>query len=795
MKQQTRDHRDSSRRRGGGALPRAGVSLALVLGLVLGAAAVTPAAAQDDGTTLAGVTEEVELFREQVSNLEERYLKPELLQARYKLEARYNDAKVNYFLKDYESTALQLVDVIARSKPSTFASWREAHYLLGDSLFELRNFLAAKKYLQVVVDAGPGDHYAESIQRLLDIADVLGDYEGVDAYYAKLEAQSGDKGKAALQYARAKSLYRQKRYGDAAAAFERAARSKPFNFTGTYFAGVSLVAQEKFAEAMKRFGEVTQMKASNSTERYLKELAYLSLGRLAYESGSFDQAIDYYQRVPRANKHFDRALYELTWTLVQKERYAAALRNVEILLSLIDPDPRLEANARLLQADLASRSKEYGQAVENYEVVIDKYAPLRQQMRQVAAAQQDLQAFFQEVAIDTLAAPEESGLPELVQEWFSDSATHWLANSPAMSKARFAVSDMSEVEEDIEDTLHLLDQMDARLTSGARVKTFPKMHAGMLLAVEMENQALDIRNRLLQLEAQELQGAMTPEEKATWELLQTDFEVLSRKYAKVPRTAEKMEQREANVSGAYDELQASLDRVGYDIAGIRAQLKAIEVFREEGDRPPLSKADREAVDRMVLELKSDLVEYEKIREDLRKEVALAGQQTGGDDTVRQLEGDLRDQMRRQIKKQQNFLATIRGRGGDAGKLQRIAQLREQLPPMERELVSFHQKMNKLLDIKVVDLQTTIGAERELLQARADELVRMRESSRQVTGEVVHDYFVRSYEQIDDIVLRADVGRTDVLFQRKEDQSQEIDQLFEDRTNELNLLEKTFQQVR
>ena len=69
---------------------------------------------------------EVDGFDARVSKLEQRYLKPAMLASRYKIEARYNDARVAYFMQDYSGASILLVDVVRNDKFQKFESFREA---------------------------------------------------------------------------------------------------------------------------------------------------------------------------------------------------------------------------------------------------------------------------------------------------------------------------------------------------------------------------------------------------------------------------------------------------------------------------------------------------------------------------------------------------------------------------------------------------------------------------------------------------------------------------------------------
>jgi tetratricopeptide (TPR) repeat protein len=766
--------------------------LAVISGLVFGAA--SPAAAQD----LSEIREEISFFKKRIRNLERRFLEPQLLKKEFQLETHYNDGKVAYFLEDYSKASILLVDVVSRANPRSFASYNEAVFLLADSLYHTRNFLSAEKYFKKVVARGSrGEFYTQSIRRLVAIADETGDYEDVDKYYEQLEAQS-DTPSAALSYGRAKNLYKRERYGEARKYFQRALKSDVFAFQARYFLAVAYAAEKKFDKSHEQFEKLVALEPETDRQRYISKLGYLGLGRIAYEQGKYNEAIDFYQRLPRQHRKFDRAVYELSWALVQLEKFEVAQRNLEILLSMTDPDPDLAADARLLRADLAARNQDYQEAVSQYDQVIEHYNPLRRSMRQLASEQSDLKAFFREISNEALSDPQVAQqMPRRIREWFRDSARHWLANSKAMSSARFIVEDLDSVGGDLEESRQILDQMRARLESGARVKIFPKLKEGLSLAIGLENQIIDVRSKLLEREGKLVASQMDSEQRKTWKKMRDEFADILERFEDVPRTAEGLRTRERKVLDDFGRLRRKLDKIGYEIQSMKKQLSAIDEFMENPDRKKLSAEDRKEVMRMRGELRSNIEEYEKIREKLRQRVAVERQRTGLGDAVTEKEGQLRETVRAYLARQREYLMRFHDDVGGTKQeeLRTITSLREQLPPIEARVDGYYKRMNEILDARTKDYRVRVEEEAKILEARVAELERLDSESRRVTGEIVHDYFVRSYRNIDELVLRADVGRTNVLFQRKQDKTEEIDQLFEDRTEELQLLEKTFQQVR
>ena len=104
-------------------------------------------------------------------------------------------------------------------------------------------------------------------------------------------------------------------------------------------------------------------------------------------------------------------------------------------------------------------------------------------------------------------------------------------------------------------------------------------------------------------------------------------------------------------------------------------------------------------------------------------------------------------------------------------------------------------MNELIGDKVKEVRETVRNEELLLgehRASLDEMVHAADGG---AGVLAYLNFMRARTKFDELVLRGDVGLIDVGWQKKERMSNKINQLFEDRTGELRMLQDAFDEVR
>src|SRR5262245_39365962 len=186
-----------------------------VAGLVLGAAGLfgSPARADDVEDAIRKLIDIDQ--RVHTMSLEFRETKtpsPDLA------DRRVLDAQVLFTLKNYEEAATILLDVVEKW-PKTRAG-EDAVYLLGEALFQAKDFFSARHYLEMAVAKNNGSRREQqALQRLVEISLRTGDYENVDSYLKRLQNVPLANMEPTVPYVRAKYYYFRNRLDEAMSAF------------------------------------------------------------------------------------------------------------------------------------------------------------------------------------------------------------------------------------------------------------------------------------------------------------------------------------------------------------------------------------------------------------------------------------------------------------------------------------------------------------------------------------------------------------------------------------------------
>src|ERR1022692_2208057 len=121
-------------------------------------------------------------------------------------DRRVLDAQVQLSVKNYDEAATIALDVVEKY-PNTRA-YDDALYLLGEALFQGRDYYSARHYLQEAVAKNNGSRAEQqALQRLVEVALRPGDYENVDVYLKRLENVPAAAMEPSVPYVRAKYLY------------------------------------------------------------------------------------------------------------------------------------------------------------------------------------------------------------------------------------------------------------------------------------------------------------------------------------------------------------------------------------------------------------------------------------------------------------------------------------------------------------------------------------------------------------------------------------------------------------
>ncbi len=304
---------------------------------------------------------------------------------------------------DARSATTDLFGVVESPRFSPLAStpaYQNAEFLLGRALFAGRAYRASERYLGRVLARGPQNPYfVPAFRVLVDLAldthrfgRILALLESVAAS-TKLPEDSFFE----FSYLRGRVAYGNKVFDEAAAEMAQVGKTSRLYPAAQYFKGLASVQQGALDDARDAFCSIADQKDQdrvtfNVDRRYfqLKDLARLALGRLAHERDAYDEAYYFYFSIPDDSPRLGSALFEASWSMMQKGEFVAA-RAFADQFDRLFPDSPLRPEITILRAHLAVKTCAFDRARQEATQVETEFGPL-QRLAEQARTDKALQA-------------------------------------------------------------------------------------------------------------------------------------------------------------------------------------------------------------------------------------------------------------------------------------------------------------------------------------------------------------------------------------------------------------------
>ncbi len=242
--------------------------------------------------------------------------------------------------------------------------FQSAEYYLAVALATAGAYDSALDYLLRVMQRGPGKlYFTPAHRRAIDIALETRDYDSVLRRLGRLEVTgavpAGALGEEA--YLRARAAYQrasdtgdEQEYDQAEHDLTSVSRKSRLYSSALYLRGVIRARRGEFRRAAEAMCEIVDTPDNNKftfvvDDRYftIKDLARLGLGRIAHETGEYDDAYYHYFQIPDDSDRLPEALFEAAWSMYQKRELATA-RDLVVEFLHQFPDSSLMFEGRLL---------------------------------------------------------------------------------------------------------------------------------------------------------------------------------------------------------------------------------------------------------------------------------------------------------------------------------------------------------------------------------------------------------------------------------------------------------------
>jgi tetratricopeptide (TPR) repeat protein len=700
-------------------------------------------------------------------------------------DRRVLDAQVLFIRKSYEESATILLDVVEKF-PNTRAH-DDALYLLGEALYQLRDYYSARHYLEMAVAKKDGSRpEQQALQRLVEISLHTGDYDQVDSYLTRLQNVPAAQMEPTVPYVRAKYFYFRGRLDEAMAGFSTIPQTNPYYFQSRYFVATIQVKRGDLAGATVSYDNLAKEQAPDDAGKEIQDLARLAIGRILYERSQFDKAIEIYQTIPRQSRHFEEALREQAWTYIKAQQWQQAYRALDLLL-LSNPEAVDGPDLRLLKGNLQIRMSNFYLASDMFDKVRDEFDPVQRQLQQVIVRSQTDPAYFDSLVGKSLDKFD-------ITAFVPSSTAKWVKAEPEVARMVALASDVGELQRDLRDSEKLVDRIQRAMEGSGRAGIFPDLAASRSRSSEILNQVVDLREKFVGKIRTLLDPTLTPDEKRKLDGIAIDSDSLRRQQANLPTSESQTKQREQTLRDRYNDLDRQASELNVEIQALEAQLVAIEQYyrssrAEQKIRPEDIKGPvrdmREAID----ELRTS---HDKVREeiaDASRDASAAGAAGQADRANAQRLGELLKQ-EAEIERR----AEVRLGPNDRAEMERMNGVLSRCDAIERQLGDFDHRVDGQVDVRLAEVKRYLATEKEELADATTKLGTIMDSSKSLGGGLAQAIFTKVADKFYDLVVKSDVGIIDVSWGLKDQKTSAVTKLTNQKNLELKALEEDFRKI-
>ena len=768
-----------------------GGAAALMLAVAL------PAHAQD----LASVNRELTRIESDARNLSrERIRRGTQRRSPTHVEERLTDGELFYRLQDYVRASIIFTDIV--DNYPQHRAYPDALFLLADSLYRAGDYLGSRTRFRQLLDRAAEPPFRPYVQRalgrLIEVAIHTRDFEGVEEYFQQLARLPPTEVEAATNYYRAKYLYnravptedvvREREEGDPAPVidmerleqariqFEAVPQGSPYYPQARYFIGVIHTLRGQFPQAIEAFRRVLRMRATTLEHRKVVELTHLALGRLYYETDQLDQSIEAYQQVPRTSANFDVALYEIAWVYIRMGDSTRAERALEVL-AVAMPESRFIPDAAILRGNLLLRNGRFDDAEQVFREIRRQFGPVRRELEEMLTAHAEPQQYFRELVRENMETFD-------ADEFLPPLARRWASLEGDMDRALGIISDLAQARQLVSETSDLIDRLNAAINSPNRVNVFADLRNKRERSIALRNRLSRLRQQLIQIEGQSVTGgggelARVRQERRRIESL----------LGRMPTDSEDFDVRNDQLLNRYRRLQRDLSELEVELMGMEARITASDRFLSDTADQQRDPSAAESI-RAELSTHEQAVEaYRNEIQQLERLIEIARIQVGVGDARYQRDDRLRVHYNGLVEQERQLLA--------AAGVRRPAELDRMFAraiEIEAVLDRVDNLVDQVVEERIAEMRGVINEEAQNLVGYREQLASLEEETVEVVGAVTYANFQDVRQRFYDLVLRADVGRIDVAWARREEHRMRVDMLTRERSREIQALDDEFREI-
>ena len=235
-------------------------------------------------------------------------------------EGRYHDASIKLFQLSHS--------------PRYKGKRVQIKYLLGLMLYQMElNQLSAFQFIGVI-KKGNSRYLKQSLEKLSLAADTLGDGSLLNYAISKVKVKKFPKVHRDMLYYRIGEFQLlNNQVKKASHNLGLVSSTSPFYNKAKYLQALSYSEQNQIKKAIGAFDELISHQPSDDVTHPNRVLGMMGKARAFYQGKDWDQAIEYYRKIPRDTEFWHDTLFESSWAMLRSGRFRSAMSNFQSLHS------------------------------------------------------------------------------------------------------------------------------------------------------------------------------------------------------------------------------------------------------------------------------------------------------------------------------------------------------------------------------------------------------------------------------------------------------------------------------
>ena len=726
---------------------------------------------------------------------------------------RFDQAHSLFMVQDYQHAAIMLLDLLDNDFVKQDKDLRyNVLYFLGESLYQRRNFILARKYMDMVVAAGDNKaHYQDAAMRLVEVAINVNDINAARRYFKMLRGTNSETG-FMIRYAYGKYLFNIGKLDEAESVFKEIDIGSSYGLRALYFLGAITVERASrtprndtakragiLAEAQQIFEQVMDARAVDADADHLvQQLAQINVGRILYErsqlAGENDladneaieqmvsRALSLYRRVPPTSPYYDEAYYELVWIYIRRNQYRDALNALEIMLGTM-PDSLYTPEGQLTKADLLSRLRQFKNAERQFENVVKVWQGVVDMLDELMNATKGRTA----AEIHGTVMEKVRQLPLV--------ALKWLKQESQVSKALDLEKEIDVLKEQLEETGKILEKLQYASKQKNKSNIFPVLNKGREEGLNLANATVGHEEELVRLSNDLVGGRLDAATREQYIQAQIKRRKLEAKYRALPKTAQQRQAVKQEKIKRVENLSKLLYRLQVQLNGLNDKIDTLVERKEALRVNPLTR--RDFIDRVGRQLKA---EKEQMKDMLGSLETVAGDIDHEMQGIKLGKGQQREEAIRRdyetaLARERAILKKVRAKmtPQELQLFNRIEETRIRATQLGAKVQGYMTDLEVLGATWLQEFERDIEQQQQSYTEWTAELARLEMEAGNMASEVVVANLQNVRKHFYDIVLDADVGLVEITYEQWDVTYNELEETKSEQRSKMKDMEQTFEE--